>query len=341
MIAQVVDLLREADNHLLITHEGMDGDAAGSTLALAHTLRAIGKTVTIVSVDPVPRPFQFLPGAEDFSVDCILGNYDLVTILDCGDLKRTGMAERIRDYARSRHPILNIDHHQRNDLHKLATLNYVDYQASSAAELVYPLVHALGVLMNKTIATCLLAGLYNDTGGFKHSNTSSKVLEQAAALLGAGARLKAISQYSANYRSVAALKLWGIALRRLRHHPVLGIVVSVITQEDFRSCNATPLDLAGCVNLLNSVPEAKAAILLFELEGDRVKASVRTEHDEIDVGALAALFGGGGIKKAAGFTFAGRIVLTSTGWNISVGSLVLALAPAMPTRLTLFAPSRS
>ena len=316
MIETVARTLLAGEHHLLVTHEHPDGDALGSTLALAHSLEQLGKRVTLFCIDEIPEAFRFLPRAEWFRRDCILGNFDVVTIIDCGDVKRTGIAERIKSFALGRRQLINIDHHQRNDLHKLATINYVDYEASSAAELVLPLVQQLGVKIDSAIATCLLTGLYNDTGGFKHSNTSPAVLRQASTLLSAGARLKLIRQHVSSHKSIQALRLWGIALSRIQYHETLQLVSSLIRHEDLLECDATQEDLAGCVNLLNSVPGARAAMLIVELPDGRIKASVRTEQDEVDVAQLAQLFGGGGIRKAAGFSFEGRCVETVDGWRI-------------------------
>ncbi len=311
--------LAASERVLVITHEHPDGDAIGSSLALAHALKALGREVQVTCVDPVPLPFQFLPGVEEIRSDCLLGHYDAIVTVDCGDLKRTGMPDRVRAVAKRHRRVINIDHHQRNDLHKLASINYVNTEASSAAELMLPLIEQLGVALSPAIATCLLTGLYNDTGGFKHSNTSIAVLQQAASLMSAGASLKDVAGNVACFRTVPSLRLWGIALSRIQYHPTLKLVTSVITQEDFRVSDAFQEDLAGCVNLINTVPEARATILFYEQADGRIKASVRTECDAVDVSALANLFGGGGIKKAAGFSFGGRFQARGGGWQIIPG----------------------
>ncbi len=328
--SEVAAALRPAERVLILSHQHPDGDTLGGGLALADMLEQLGKTVTLTCRDDIPRPFQFLPGIERIQRDCLLGTYDAICIVDCGDLRRTGLADRIREFTRLRGRIINIDHHQRNDLHKLAALNYVAFDASSASELVFHLTEALGTELTEDIATNILAGLYNDTGGFKHSNTSTMVLEQAATLLAQGGRLGDITDHMANFKSVAALKLWGVALTRLQYHRSLRIVTSLITQQDLRQCDAYLEDLAGCVNLINSVPSAKAAILLAELPDGRIKGSLRTERSAVDVAALANLFGGGGIKKAAGFSFAGRFKLSNGGWQVIVEhTLMETTAPTL------------
>ena len=318
---------------LIITHEHPDGDALGSSLALSHALNQRGIESVITCVDPAPTPFQFLPGIRGICSDCLLGNFDTIAIVDCGDLKRTGMPERVRAIVRHQRRVINIDHHQRNDLHKLVTINYVDQEASSAAELMLPLIEALGCTITPSIATCLLTGLYNDTGGFKHSNTSMRVLEQAAQLMLAGASLKDISMNIASFRSVPALRLWGIALSRIQRHPVLGLMTSVITREDFKRADAFEEDLAGCVNLINTVPGARATILFYEQANGRIKASVRTENNAVDVSRLANLFGGGGIKKAAGFSFEGHFEQSGGQWLIAPGCV-----SATPITLPVYQP---
>ncbi len=337
MIDTVARTLLAGENHLLVTHEHPDGDAAGSTLALAHALDRLGKRVTVFCADEIPPAFRFLPNVAWFRQDCILGSYDVVTVIDCGDAKRTGMPDRIKHFASGRRQLINIDHHQRNDLHKLATLNYVDYEASSAAELLLPLIRQLGVTIDSQIATCLLTGLYNDTGGFKHSNTSPTVLRQAAILLAAGARLKLIRQHVSSQRSIQALRLWGTALSRIRYHDQLGIVSSLILHDDLLQCDATQEDLAGCVNLLNAVPGARAAILIVELPDGRIKASVRTEQEAVDVAALAQLFGGGGIRKAAGFSVQGRVARTEQGWQVIRPETLSRLAFELPASVLVSA----
>ncbi|MBI4185862.1 bifunctional oligoribonuclease/PAP phosphatase NrnA [Candidatus Berkelbacteria bacterium] len=309
-------LLRQAERVLILCHQHPDGDTLGGGLGLARMLQQLGKLVTVTCCDDIPRPFRFLPGIETVLRDCLLGSYDLIVIVDCGDLKRTGLADRIGEFRPLRSRILNIDHHQRNNLHKVAGTNYVDFDASSASELVFRLIEPLGVRLEPDMATCILAGLYNDTGGFKHSNTSPAVLEQAAVLLAADARLSEITDHMANFKSVPALKLWGVALTRLQYHESLAVVTSLITQADLDRCQAYLEDLAGCVNLINSVPKARAAILLAELPDGRIKGSLRTESSAVNVADLAGVFGGGGIRKAAGFSLSGRFAKFDDQWQI-------------------------
>lgn len=317
LVDRTLSTLVTAPRVVLVTHKHPDGDALGSTLALKLALEQLGRPVSAVCRDSAPHVFRFLPGVESIERELTLRTGDLVVTLDCGDLSRTGFPEIIRSIAGPRGRVINVDHHQRNDLFKLATVNLVSHDASSAAELVYELVGRLPVHLTKQIATSILAGIYNDTGGFRHSNTTPRVLEIASILLRSGGRLREITRHVANFRSVPSLRLWGVALERIRFNAVLGVVSSAITQSDLQRSSALLEDLAGAVNLINHVPEARVALLCAETADGQIKASLRTERNEIDVARLANLFGGGGLKKAAGFSIRGRIAVDTQGsWRV-------------------------
>ncbi|MDZ7587462.1 MAG: DHHA1 domain-containing protein [Patescibacteria group bacterium] len=174
----------------------------------------------------------------------------------------------------------------------------------------------LPIKPNRDIATAILTGIYTDTGGFKHSNTTPVTLNIASELLDYGAKLKTITRNVALNKSVAALRLWGITLTRLHKNQELEIVSSVITRQDLEDCGATYYDLAGVVNLMNSIPDSKAAILFFETPDGLIRASLRTEKDNVDIAKIARLFGGGGHKKAAGFNIKADLKLNGNSWEI-------------------------
>ena len=318
-IYKVITRLFQYEKFLLVIHKNPDGDTLGAALALAEILRQIGKKPGLVCKDFVPRPFSFLAGVGNIKNDLLFGDYDCILIIDCGDLKMTGFDERLKKFAKTQKKcVINIDHHPKNDLHKIAQINLVDFKASSASEIVYELIAKMDVEINKDIATSLLTGLFNDTGGFKHANTSSKTLEIAAELMKNGGQIKLITKNISSNKSITALKLWGLTLSRLKFHPELKIVSSLITREDLRMCHANDDDIAGIVNLINAIPDSRAAVLFFETPDGKIRASIRTENDDVDVSKIANIFGGGGHKRAAGFTIDGHFKLTEgdKSWQI-------------------------
>ena len=147
-----------------------------------------------------------------------------------------------------------------------------------------------------------------------HSNTNREVLEMAGDLISKGADHKKIVKALFNTTPVGQLKLWGRVMARA-HVSKKHAVVSAITEKDFKECEAKPEDLSGVIDFLNAVPDSKLAILLAEDQEGNIKGSMRTQSEKIDLSKLAGIFGGGGHKKASGFTIPGRIQPEIT-WKI-------------------------
>jgi len=308
--------LEEKNSFLLVCHEKIDGDAVGSLLAFGAILKELKKNFSMVSKDQIPEVFSFLPGVLEIKNDFILDEFDAVILLDNGEFKRTGYSDQLSGCKTKNIPIANIDHHSKNDIWKLATLNYVNPDASSTCELLYEFSNKMKINLTPDLSTCLLLGLYTDTGGFQHQNTTEKVFTIFSELLRRGARLKKISEYISGQKNISLLKLWGIALNRLRLNPELGISFSLLTKKDITKSGGSEEDVSGLVNLLNTIPESRLSLLLYETQNGNIKGSLRTEEDRVDVAALAKLLGGGGHKKAAGFMFRGKITGNDGNWKI-------------------------
>ena len=309
-------LLEDKERFLLVCHIEPDGDAVGSMLALGESLRDRGKSVRTVCLDLVPNILSYLNGSESIQKTTEFGSYDAIILLDNGDARRTGFAQELSQARKIGIPIVNIDHHPKNDLWKIVDINYANEKVSSASELVYNILVGLNYDITPSIATALLTGIFYDTGGFRHSNTSEIVLGIAADLLRRGAKLKRISENIANSKPINVFKLWGIALNRLKINQRYGITVSVLSLVDLERCGAAEEDVSGLVNLLSGAPESKAALLLYETKDGKIKGSLRTDRDDMDLALLAQVLGGGGHKKASGFTILGRLEIDEDRWKI-------------------------
>lgn len=310
--SKLKSILEERDSFLLIGHEKPDGDCIGSMIALSLALKSMSKKVDMVCSDEIPEIFSFLEETKEFKKDFLIGEYEVLILVDNGDLRRTGFIERMLKLPKKT-VLINIDHHIKNDIWKLANINYADENASSTATLIFDILTGLKVKITPKIATALLLGIYNDTGGFQHSNTSEKVLEVVSSLMSAGANLDLISKNVYHARSTSSLKLWGVALDRMVFDKNSGLVISTITRKDIKEAGATEDEVSGLVNLMSIITEVKAALLLYECENGKLRGSLRTEKNGIDVSALAKLFGGGGHKKAAGFTIEGKLEMNKAG----------------------------
>lgn len=314
LLNEVGELLKNAQNILILSHRGPDGDTIGANLALRHVLEGqLGKKVTSACVDPPPDYARMLKGAYHYVNDFNLEDYDLRIAVDCGAHYMFKFHETKPEILKHDVPFINIDHHPSND--QFGTHNLVHDTAAAAVFTVYHLLKYLEFKITPDIASALLLGLYFDTGSFMHSNTSPEVLEMGGELIAHGADRRAIVKALLHTNPIAQLKLWGRVLQRARISQKHA-VVSAITERDFAECDATPEDLSGVIDFLNAVPEGKLAVLLAEDQKGNIKGSMRTQRDDIDLTRLAGIFGGGGHKKASGFTLPGKLEPEMT-WKIA------------------------
>lgn len=308
------DKILASSRVLIISHKNPDADSVGANLALREVLESLGKTVTSACADPVPENCDFLYKADTYQNEFSSEDYDLIISVDCGShylLKFHEWKPELLD--RTKTYLINIDHHSTNDF--FGNINLVMVNTPATCFILYLFFAYCGWEINKSIATSLLHGLYYDTGSFMHSNTSSDVLRVAARLKAHGADHELCVKKQFHTTTVNKLRLWGRVLSRSSMNDNHA-VVSALTKEDFIQENMDPEDLSGVIGYLNSVPEAKFCVLLSEDLKGNIKGSLRTQKDDVDVAKVANLFGGGGHKKAAGFTVPGRLKERMT-WEIS------------------------
>ncbi|MFA5995979.1 MAG: DHH family phosphoesterase [Patescibacteria group bacterium] len=315
---EILRILTNAKHIALVSHIKPDGDALGSVLALAHYLEAKQIPATLYNHDAVGDNFNFLPKAHLVGSHAQLwerADLDVIVLLDCSSLGHSGVAEQIKQQ-RTRTTIINIDHHASNDYY--GHINYVSSRASSTCELVFQLL-STAKYFNKIIAQCLLTGLITDTGGFSNLATTPQSIKIAGQLLNYGINLPALSKTVLQKRSFNTLKLWGRALERLYEDPKTHFITTVITLADTQELNVTDEAISGIANFLNSLEDAsnKAVLVLSQTKVNVIKGSLRTTSPLLDVTTFAKLYGGGGHKKAAGFTLTGTLTYTNHDYTIT------------------------
>lgn len=291
------ELIKAAQQIALISHERPDGDAVGSLLALTVSLQLSKKGVMPVLADGVPGRFRFLPGAQAVQTR-LPDSWDLLICVDSGDLHRLGFDPS----AFAGPPDLNIDHHPTNT--HFARVNIVDPVASATAEILYDLILALEMPLDVDVATNLMAGILNDTIGFRTTNVTPKVLRTAADLLELGAPLAGIYERSLSQRSFVAARYWGSGLSNLERDQ--GLVWASLSLQDRQRVGYPGPDDADLVDLLTTIEGAEVVVILVEQPGGKTKVSWRC-REGLDVSGLAASFGGGGHKPAAGAMIEGSL----------------------------------
>lgn len=308
----IAEKLRAAKRILIGTHQHPDGDAVGSTLALLHALRLQDKQVVAYVPDAPPDFFKFLPGIEELTTTKPkVANFDCVVLLDYTQLYRTN----IEAEAKAHQNTISIDHHHDNK--KEVRLNLIVPEAAATAQILYDFFETMNIPITKDMATCLLTGIFTDTGSFMHDSTTPEILEMAAALMGKGARLSHIAHETYQTKGLASLRIWGKALSRIIVNEKTGVAVAIVTYDDLQECHANLDDLSGVVNMLNALPNTKYAMLLTEFEPGKIKGSLRSEpHKHTDVSEIAKKLGGGGHKLASGFEVNGHLVQKEGMWRI-------------------------
>ncbi len=309
---QAKRLIDKSQKILSISHKRPDGDTLGASCALYWGLKGMGKDVDMACIDEVPERFAFLPDIKRIIHEFDFRDYDLIIVSDAGASYMTRYHEVYPDIFKGDVPVINIDHHTSND--NFGKVNIVDAKSASATVIMYHFFNFLNIRITPNIAVALLTGIYNDTGSLMHSNTTLEVFEIAGKLMELGGKVHVVARNLFRTTPISTLKLWGKVLENARVNDE-GVTVSVVTWRDFEECEAGSDEISGVVDMLNSVPGTKYTCLLNEDQNGNVKGSFRTQREDVDVAALAGQFGGGGHKKAAGFTLPGRIH-EETHWKI-------------------------
>jgi phosphoesterase RecJ-like protein len=300
----ILQEIKRAEKILIISHEKPDGDTLGSNLALRKYLVNIGKDVQSFCYSSIPDYLTFLPGSHLVSNDHLLftKKFDLVIAVDCATIQLTASQHLLE--AMPEHKLINIDHHSSNP--EYADINIVLTEACSTAEVIYRLFDDWQASIDQEMATNLACGLITDTGGFKNPATSYTSLNIAAELFKQGANLHQLLQITNRGHNIDHLILWGRALERLQKVDKYNLVFTFLTQADLVETNTDESAIGGISNFLHILKEGKIILVLTETKNNIIKGSLRTTS-EIDVAKIAQIFGGGGHKKAAGFSLPGKL----------------------------------
>ncbi len=297
---EVADLLRGGRRFLVCSHVNPDGDAVGSSVAMALCLRREGKDVLVYSQDPVPALYAFLPGSEQIRNEIPPGAaFDASILLDCGSPKRVGKAfEAFPGKGR----LVVIDHHPAAE--PVDGLAWVQTEAAATGEILLGLITALGAGPSPAMATALYMALMTDTGSFRFSNTTARTLAAASELLAAGADHGLLVDRIYERFPPERFQLLGLALRTLAFHHDGRVGTMRVTRAMYRATGAREEDTEGFVDIPRSVAGVEVAALVRQVGPREFRVNLRS-RGRLDVGRLAARFDGGGHPNAAGCTMRG------------------------------------
>jgi len=299
-LPKAAQLLRAADQVALLCHLGPDGDALGSLLGVGLALRKLGKQVVgSWGSEPfvVPPMYAFLPGLDLLcEPSAFPAEPELLVTFDTGSVDRLGTLAPVADKAGA---VVMIDHHASNTC--FGAVNVLAPEAAATAEIVYHLIEALDVEIDRDIATCLYTGLTTDTGSFKFAATSPAVHEMTAALLRTGMRHDLISRRIWDTNRFAYISLLGRLLSRTRLDEERGLIWTYSTSEDLATSGVLMEEMEGVIDVIRTAEEAEVAVICKQDLDGTLKVSLRSKGG-VDVGELCVALGGGGHRFAAGFT---------------------------------------
>ncbi len=295
---EIIKKIEEAQNILIVSHIGPDGDTIGSTIAFATIINDNfpGKNVHFVIQHKIPDVYKFLPNVNNAILtnrEVPISCYDLAIAIDCATKNRMGYIEKIFDKAKFK---INIDHHETNP--KYADINVIEAAASSCGELIFDFAQKTDLKISKDAATCLYTAILTDTGAFRYSNTSAKTFICAAKLVDLGVNSQEIYEYCFERRPIEMFKIAAKAIANATFLMNDKIAYTVVDRNMLKQYNALDEHLEGIPEMLRQALSVEVAFVLKETVKNEAKFSFRSKT--ADVATLCGLFGGGGHKHAAG-----------------------------------------
>jgi len=302
---KAVELINKSSNILITTHTRPDGDACGCIVAISDVLAALGKKGKALLLSPMPEWYEFLfiEKVPVLGEDVVLGQltegrfgeFDLIIIVDTNSYSQLPKFDQYLKQADK--PILIFDHHVTAD--GLGDVELVDSDAAATALIIFDLLKYAKWPVTEKIAEALFVAVATDTGWFQFSNTDSRVYRCCAELIDAGAKPTEI--YHSLYQNFShpRFKLMVAMLNTLQLHLDGRFATQHILQRDFQKTGATHKDTENLINECQQISTVEAAALFVELKDGRIRCSLRSKGG-VDVSKIAARFGGGGHKMAAG-----------------------------------------
>jgi phosphoesterase RecJ-like protein len=300
--SEIAAALRANQRIAVLSHVRPDGDAFGSQLALAISLRQLGKDVAIWNEDGMLDKYSFMPCSELLArPPAEPETFDLGVALDTAVQNRLGNAfEAVR--AKS---WINIDHHPTNP--RYGDLNYIDATAPATGQILFELLASEQLPLNAEIAENLFVAISTDTGSFQYPNTTARTFEIGAELLKLGVNVGRVSQLLYESYPRRRVELLRELLGTMRFEAKGQVASFSLSLETTRRLGAKAEDNEGLIDHLRAIEGVVVAVFFEELLEGKVRVSMRSKSEAADVAAICQRFGGGGHKLAAGARVRGTL----------------------------------
>src|SRR5438128_7810961 len=301
--AEIGQALREHKRFAVLSHVRPDGDALGSQLALGLSLKQLGKDVRIWNEDGMLEKYSFLPSANLLTKPpAEPEDVDVALALDTAIQNRLGTALPAISSAKV---WINIDHHPSNPGY--GDIVYIDPNSPATGQILFELIESEKLPIDSAIAENLYVAISTDTGSFQYPNTTARTFEIAAELVRAGVDVGRVSQLTyENYprrRAELLRDLLG-TMRFEANNRVASFSLSLATA---KKLGVLPEDNEGLIDHLRAIRGVIVAVFFEELADGKVRVSMRSKNEKVNVCAICEKFGGGGHVLAAGARVPGAL----------------------------------
>jgi bifunctional oligoribonuclease and PAP phosphatase NrnA len=300
---EISRVLREHNRFAILSHVRPDGDALGCQIALALSLQQLGKEVCVWNEDGMLEKYSFLPRAELLTKPpAAPEDVDVAIALDTAIQNRLGTAFGA---VRSAKIWINIDHHLSNPGY--GDLVYVDPTAPATGQIIFDLIQSQGFPFNREIAENLFAAISTDTGSFQYPKTSARTFEIAAQLVCTGINVGRLNQQLYENYPRRRIELLRELLHTMRFESDGRVASFGLSLKTAAALQALPEDNEGLIDHLRAIRGVIVAVFFEELSDGKVRVSMRSKTEAIDVCVICQKFGGGGHTLAAGARVRGTL----------------------------------
>lgn len=301
MINKLIDVIKQSNKIVILTHKGPDGDAVGSVCALGLMLKEMGKNVTYI-IDSLLSEKLKIEHEANFFLTSTSETFDLAIALDCSELNYLYGSE----YLANAKKVIVIDHHITNK--KYGDVNCVSESVAAVGEIIIDLYAQMNIKISYEAAAWLYLSLATDTGNFRYSNVTANTHAKVAKLYEIRNDFSEINQKIEEYGLTRLIYLSKI-IDNIQVFSNNKVIISYISLEDYVNKvmdEEADMQLQNMIDILRNVENVEVAVLIKQAEKELFKVSMRSNKD-FDVAAVAKLYGGGGHKKAAGCNMSGEI----------------------------------
>lgn len=301
---QIGEIFARYDSFVIMSHVRPDGDAIGSQLALGFALEAAGNRVRMINDDGLPDNLRFLPGSDRIELPPAEPlDFEVAIALDTATKPRLGEASL---HAASKAKVwINIDHHKSNP--RYGDVNHIDSSSPATGEILYKLITALHLPLPDASRDAIYVAVSTDTGSFQYPSTTADTYLMAADLIKRGldvGRINSLTYDSHPFRRVELTRALLNTLELTGGGKVAHWELPLATRD---ALQLKPEDSEGLIDMIRAIEGVTVALFFEELEGGKIRISMRSKDPRVDASDICGQFGGGGHALAAGIRMAGPL----------------------------------